>query len=272
MTATRNTELVHHRMAWLPRTPLRVHRLALMDSVQRDFMSKWLTEWIRAVDEFTANHGPARQAAEYRALELVSRVLAIVQKERPDVEALYEICSFGGALDFTIGRRVAMEVRGAVRTKELTEFHLGDNAPRLSADSLHPRVWESARAFWKNGHRPTAVQTACTAINEWVQDQLGRKDISDSALMMQAFSSDPPKPDAPRLRWPGGPKKTTVRSMNDGIRQYAVGCFKAIRNTRTHTMEEMDEMEALSKLTSISLLATCMEECELETLEEPPPF
>ncbi|MEX5260398.1 TIGR02391 family protein [Kocuria sp. CPCC 205263] len=243
-----------------------------MDPGQRDFMTKWLSEWIRAVDEYTSGHGIERQAAEDRALELVPRVLAIIQRERPDIETLYEISSFGGTLDFRSGRRVAMEVRGAVRTKELTELHLGNSAPRLSADGLHPRVWEAARAFWKNGHRTTAVQTACTAINEWVQDRVGRKDVSDSGLMAQAFSSDPPKPNSPRLRWPGNPSDTTVRSMNDGIRQYAVGCFKAIRNTSTHTTDEMDEMEALSKLTSISLLATWIEECELETLEEPPPF
>ncbi|MFF0990662.1 hypothetical protein [Kocuria nitroreducens] len=113
-----------------------------MDSVQRDFMTTWLTEWIRGVDEYTAGHGPARQATEDRAREPVLRVLAIIQKERPDVEALSAISSFGGTSDLKIGRRVALEVRGAVRAKESTEFHPGDSAPRRSIRST------VAHALW----------------------------------------------------------------------------------------------------------------------------
>ncbi|WP_336649690.1 TIGR02391 family protein [Kocuria rosea] len=243
-----------------------------MDPAKRDFMTRWLSEWIRAVDEYMDPYCDEHDGALDRALELVPRVLAIIQTERPEVKSLYELNDFD-QVEFKEGRRTAMEIRGLIRTKELTELHLGDNAPRLSAQSLHPRVWDAARAFWNNGHRTTAVQIACTALNEWIQDLVSRKDISDSDLMAQAFSSSPPKPGAPRLRWPGDPDKdTTVRSMNDGIRQYAVGCFKAIRNTSTHTMEEMDEMEALTKLTSISLLATWIDDCVVETAEEPPPF
>lgn len=243
-----------------------------MDPAKRDFMIKWCNEWIKAVDEYTLGTGETRQEAEDYALQLTPRVLAIVQDVRPEVESLYEIHPFGNTLDFKNGRRVAMEVLGLARTKELTELHLGENAPRLSAQSLHPRVWEAAKAFWHNGHRTTAVQTACTAINEWVQDRVGRKDISDGVLMEQVFSSNPPKAGAPRLRWPGDARDTTVRSMNDGIRQYAAGCFRAIRNPSTHTTEEMSELEALTKLTSISLLATWIDECVVEDFEESPPF
>lgn len=204
-------------------------------------------------------------------VEITPRVLAIVQTEKPNITRLYQDAN--GWLITSTGRRTVVEVRGIVRSKEVTEKFLGGDAPRLSANVLHPKVWDAAKSFWQDGHRTTAVQQACTAINAWVQDLVDRKDISDSGLMGQAFSEKAPEEGKPRLRWPGDPSDRTVQSMNQGIKQYAMGCFQAIRNPSTHTTDQTEENLALTQLASLSMLATWIEGCVVKTAdEEEPPF
>ncbi|AQA20900.1 hypothetical protein BTZ20_2220 [Rhodococcus sp. MTM3W5.2] len=83
--------------------------------------------------------------------------------------------------------------------------------------------------------------------------------------MQQVFSSDPPKEGKARLRWPGDPTNLTVKAMNDGIKNFAVGCFQAIRNPVTHTVDDVPKQEALEHLAALSVLARWIDGCETIT-------
>jgi hypothetical protein len=101
--------------------------------------------------------------------------------------------------------------------------------PRLAGAELHPIVWDAARSFWRSNARQ-AVAAAARAVNAQAQDRLGRRDVSDRALMLQAFSLDDPEPGRPRLRlWPADGSET-FRSVHAGAVQFGSGCFMALRN------------------------------------------
>jgi hypothetical protein len=234
-------------------------------------MVHWLTRWIQAADTYQEAHfSGARNAADL-VIEYTPRALAIVRTEMPEIDSLYY--QEHGSLHLEEGRTVAVTVRGIIRSKELTEHYLGGTAPRLSADLLHPLVWDAARTFWSDGYRRAAVQQACIALNAWIQERLGRTDVSDGGLMAQAFSTSDPEDGKPRLRWPGDQTDRTVRSMQSGILQYAQGCFSAIRNPSAHSPSELDESTALIQLASLSQLAAWTEQCSVVTTRSPePPF
>lgn len=241
-----------------------------MEAEKRDFMTYWLTTWIKAVDDYNGADYNDRQPEEDQVVELMPRALAIIQTRRPEVTSLYSYA--GNYLDTQSGRILAVEIRGLIRSIELTEKFLGDDAPQLSANLLHSMVWDAARSFWKDGYRTSAVEQACTAINTWIQDLVNRRDVSDSVLMAQVFSSSEPEIGKARLRWPGEQSDRTVRSMNQGLLNFSLGCFQAIRNPSAHTVDEMGESEALTRLSALSLLATWIDECLVVTAtgNEPP--
>ncbi|AYJ49000.1 hypothetical protein D8W71_12365 [Rhodococcus sp. P1Y] len=147
------------------------------------------------------------------------------------------------------------------RSADITKA-LGSTAPTLSADKLHTSVWAPASTLWASGHHGMAVQRAATNLSGHVQDLIGRYDLNDAALMQEAFSSAPPKQSRPRLRWPGDPAALTVKAMNDGIRAFSVGCFQAIRNPLTHSVDEIPKQVALEQLSALSVLARWVDECE----------
>lgn len=234
-------------------------------------MVHWLSKWIEAADGYhDAHFSEARTAADL-VIEYTPRALAIVRTVSPEVDTLYHFEN--GNLTLEEGRLAVISARGEIRSRELTDKYLGGTAPRLRADLLHPLVWDAARSFWSDGYRRSAVQQACAAINAWIQDRVERTDVSDGVLMAQAFSSSEPEEGKSRLRWPGESSDRTVRSMQQGILQYAQGCFSAIRNPSAHSTEELEESTALSQLAALSLLATWAEKCDvLTTTSSEPPF
>jgi uncharacterized protein (TIGR02391 family) len=142
-------------------------------------------------------------------------------------------------------------------TAEVAE-HLGDTAPTLSASTLHPWVWDAARSLWNSGHYREAVEAAAKSLNAYTQSKVGRRDISEGALFVQAFSDDAPKDDSPRLRPEGGHDGgKSAASLRRGIRDYASGCYAAIRNPKAHDDPNIDtpEHEALEQLAAFSVLA-----------------
>ncbi len=65
------------------------------------------------------------------------------------------------------------------------------------------------------------------------------------------------------LRWPGSDDDLSVRSMRDGLRQYAPGVQMAIRNLATHGAEELAVQPALERLAALSLLVRWVDQCEV---------
>ncbi len=156
---------------------------------------------------------------------------------------------------------------GKLRTQAETRAKLGSSAPAMSADALHPLVWDAASGRWGAGHYSDAVQRAATFLNANVQDLTGRRDVSDSELMREAFSLSDPAPAKPRLWWPGDSADLTVKSMRVGILNMAQGVFSAIRNPATHSTDDMERQEALEQLATLSILARWIDRCELVRAE-----
>lgn len=124
--------------------------------------------------------------------------------------------------------------------------------PQLSATSLHPTVWDSATSLWRSNHRRQAVEAAAVAVNAALQDKLGRRDLSNTALVREAFSKEPPATGRPRLRlWPDD-RSETYRNLHDGAREFGAGCFMALRNVIAHEPEdELAPQEALEQLAAV---------------------
>ncbi|MEU9305582.1 TIGR02391 family protein [Streptomyces sp. NPDC048269] len=134
---------------------------------------------------------------------------------------------------------------------------LGDDAPQVSAATMHPWAWEGARPLWQSGHFREAVTAAARKINAEAQNKLGRKDISETNLFKQAFSQDLPKPGQPRLRLRDDDGSDTYRNVHRGAMAFAEGCYAAIRNPNSHEdgLPELPEHQALEQLAAFSVLA-----------------
>jgi hypothetical protein len=143
-----------------------------------------------------------------------------------------------------------------VRDAEIRE-RLGDNAPRLSAGSMHPWVWDGARALWGSGHFREAVTAAARQVNAETQNKVGRRDVSETKLFQNVFSLSEPKQGEPRLRLMKDDGSDTFRSVHRGAMAFAEGCYAAIRNPNSHevNLPELAENEALEQLAAFSVLA-----------------
>jgi hypothetical protein len=105
-------------------------------------------------------------------------------------------------------------------------------------------------------------------MRERLQQKLGRHDASESALVREAFSTDPPAPGRPRLRFPGDRTSDTWRSRQQGGIQLGAGCFTGIRNPAAHEDDlVLTEQVALEQLAAFSLLARWIDECTVEKIE-----
>lgn len=206
--------------------------------------------------------GPRTDALLEREAQ-TRRVIAVVLKvER--VDQLVRPLGRNNFMELQTGLDLARRALGVLRTEGETAAHVtGTRAPAMSADSLHPVVWDAAAKLWNDGHYSSAVQRAATFLNAHVQDRLDRRDVSDSALMAQAFSVQPPEPDKPRLRWPGEDSDLTVKAMRAGLLQFSQGCFMAIRNPASHSTAELATQEALEQLATLSMLARWIDACEV---------
>lgn len=129
---------------------------------------------------------------------------------------------------------------------------------------LHSLIWDAARALWLNQHRREAVAAAAEALIGQVKELTGRYDLPDTSLWQEAFSANPPSPGKPRLRWPGNPDDRLVKSMNDGLRQFAPGMQMTIRNGAVHSSGDMAEQEARERLGVLSLMARWLDTCVIE--------
>jgi uncharacterized protein (TIGR02391 family) len=116
-------------------------------------------------------------------------------------------------------------------------------------------VLEAARQDWNHGQYRQAVASAAGKLNEYTQDRLGRHDISDSALMPEAFNPNPPKEGEPRVRCPGNPDSETVKSMQKGAQLLAMGAMMAIRNPAVHWTRNGNPAMAAEQLATLSVVA-----------------
>ncbi|QIR69315.1 TIGR02391 family protein [Kocuria sp. KD4] len=151
-----------------------------------------------------------------------------------------------------------------VRAEEVRE-NLGENAPELSATELHPWIWEGAKSLWRSGHYREAVGGAIRKLNAETQNKVGRRDVSETNLFKQAFSTDQPKADAARLRRMKDDGSDTYKSVQRGAMSLAEGVFAGIRNPLSHEVDqELSEQEALEYLAALSVLARWVDQSQTE--------
>lgn len=149
--------------------------------------------------------------------------------------------------------------------QELNEM-LGNDAPQLDASTLHPWVWGSVQGLWSSGHYRQAVGLAAVAVNAQSQTKLGRRDLSESKLLGDAFSTKDPEPGKPRLRLAPDDGSDTWRSRHEGAAAFARGVYAAIRNPIAHEVgDELEEHEGLEQLAAFSLLARWIDDSTVET-------
>jgi len=160
-------------------------------------------------------------------------------------------------------REAAERALAAIARDEEVRRNLGDDAPRLAATHLHPWVWEGARSLWQSGHFREAVGTAARKLNAETQNKVGRRDISETDLFKQAFTTDAPKPGVARLRVVPDDGSKTFQGVQRGVMAYAEGCYAAIRNPVAHVEGELSEDEGLEQLAALSVLARWVDRAEL---------
>ncbi|WP_077041229.1 TIGR02391 family protein [Rhodococcus sp. MTM3W5.2] len=229
-----------------------------------------LATWVKLAEEYDLIKTTSLKSAIVLRNELTDRhmsTLTMVRALLPTQvkQLLYRTYPNDKHLQVRNGILAVRHALGQLRRGRETAEKIGTQAPRMAADKLHPTVWEPASKLWSDHHHGMAVQRAATNLSGHVQDLVGRYDINDSSLMQQVFSSDPPKEGKARLRWPGDPTNLTVKAMNDGIKNFAVGCFQAIRNPVTHTVDDVPKQEALEHLAALSVLARWIDGCETIT-------
>jgi hypothetical protein len=224
-----------------------------------------LDDYLKVLDAYRALPRPGgyppdhEMRTELRRKEpTVKRVLGVLDHELAD-----------WSLDSIAGEEPARDAvfRGLGILDDQDEWaeNLSPEGPVLPADRMHPWVWDAAMTLWDSGHYRQAVHAAATAINAHTQAKVARRDIADDKLMQEIFSDDPPRPGRSRLRCPGDPMDQTVHSRQRGARQYAVGCFFAIRNPAAHEDMEWAQQEALEYLGSLSVLARWIDSWRLDT-------
>ena len=158
--------------------------------------------------------------------------------------------------------------RAIVEIERRTEVaeRLGDGSPTIRASGLHPWVWDGARSLWQSGHLREAVRAASVMVNAETQTMLGRRDVSETTLFQQAYSSDSPQPGQPRLRPAGDDGGKTALSVRRGGMALAEGLFAAVRNPASHDpLADLDAQDALEQLAAWSVLARLVHNSTVET-------
>lgn len=167
---------------------------------------------------------------------------------------------------WTRHREAAIRAQEELLRQEEVRTNLGDGAPQISASSLHPWVWSGAESLWRSGHYRSAVEDAAKKVNAETQNKVGRRDVSETKLFQEAFSTDASVPGRLRLRRMTDDGSDTYRSMQRGAMAFAEGVFAGIRNPFGHaTPQDIDEQTALEYLASLSVLARWVDDSIVET-------
>lgn len=166
---------------------------------------------------------------------------------------------------WTRHREAAIRAREEiVRDQEIQE-NLGENAPEMSAAELHPWIWSGASSLWQSGHFREAVEGALKKLNAETQNKVGRRDLSETKLFQESFSTDVPKAGKARLRRMKDDGSDTYKSVQRGAMALAEGVFAGIRNPLSHEDDqELTEQEALEYLAALSVLARWVDTAEVE--------
>lgn len=194
------------------------------------------------------------------AKQMVPTVREILLRLDPEL-AKFRV---GGWTGWDAAIDAAHEGIGRMRAKYEVEARMGPSLPTAGPEQWHPTVLGASRGLLNDGHFNQAVSDAAEQVVQTVRSRTGRTDLSSGTdVWRQAFSSQPAKPDSPRLRWPGNPADSNVRSMNEGLLHLAQGLQLTVRNAAAHPVTQLSRQGALERLAALSLLANLVERCDL---------
>lgn len=159
----------------------------------------------------------------------------------------------------------AVRARAELKRAEEIAQNLGDDAPEISASSLHPWIWSGAASLWRSGHYHSAVEDAAKKVNAETQNKVGRRDLSETKLFQESFTDKAAEPGKARLRRMTPDSSDTYKSVQRGAMALAEGIFAGIRNPLSHEADqELDEQVALEYLAALSVLARWVDESTVE--------
>jgi uncharacterized protein (TIGR02391 family) len=242
-----------------------------VEGIDLEWVNQQLATYVddtRAVNQssdfvFTSQTKPA--CGRDRAIELSEVVRSILNRLYPEWRS--ENTSSKND-EFKAERDAASRLISRLKNHVELESRLGpDLSPRISTAEMHPLIWKAAQAQWSTGHRHEAVLAAAKAVNSHLQSKIGRRDVSESDLVRQAFSQKAPEPGRSRLRFDHIDDEQTRASMRQGVMDFGAGCFAAIRNPLGHLPNEeyeLSEQSALEQLASLSLLTRWIDQATLE--------
>lgn len=165
-----------------------------------------------------------------------------------------------------LARQNAIQALGRATSADEIAAFLRPTSPAIAADGLHPWVWGPAAPLWAADARQDAVLSAARTVNRRLQQKLGRHDIGEYNLAMQAFDLKEPEVGKPRLRCPGDQTTPTWKARQEGAKYVTAGAFLAIRNTAAHEdSTDWSKQEALEYLTTLSVVARWIDACAVET-------
>lgn len=207
----------------------------------------------REDDEVVAEHA---HVAEHVLDRVLPRWRA---REDQRSKKLREYESWGFLRD-SAGRGIA-----ALKRQDELREKLGDDAPQISAGNLHPWIWGGAKSLWQSGHYRSAVEDAAKKLNAETQNKVGRRDVSETKLFQEAFSTDAPTGSKTRLRRMKDDGSDTYKSMQRGAMALAEGIYAGIRNPFNHEdPKDIDEQTGLEYLAALSVLARWVDDAEVE--------
>lgn len=169
---------------------------------------------------------------------------------------------------WSVHYEASIRAREEISRAEEVKENLDEYAPDLSAAQFHPWIWEGAKSLWQSGHYREAVGGAIRKLNAEAQNKVGRRDVSETDLFKQSFTTDEPKPGKSRLRRIRDDGSDTYRSVQRGAMTFAEGVFAGIRNPLSHeVVQELSELEALEYLAALSVLARWVDTAIVEVSE-----
>lgn len=229
---------------------------------------------VQTIDQFitVAERRTASTATVYPHAD---RCRAIAESLRPDLTDAFNPLPIARS-NLSPGRNpwsgaisAAAVLRDHILESDRIQRALGPSGPQLSSSSLHEWVWSAAAPHWDAGHHAVAVREAARAVLVHLREKAGYPSMDGFRLINALFSDRGPTLDEPRLRtWrPAGATEETAINLHEGLASLGRGCVRFIRNVTQHHDGELDEVEALEMLATLSLFARHAETCRVEVAD-----